>query len=305
MSSNDARRTNQQEDVGDRAEGRVKGKVAFVTGAARGQGRSHAVRLAEEGADIIAVDLCRDIDTIGYPMAGPEDLDETARLIEKTGQGAMIAQADVRDAAQLRAALDNGLAEFGKLDIVVAQAGVAGMQGKPPLQAWCDVINTNLIGTINAIQVALSHLGEGGSIIATGSTAALMDTSKKDVPGNDPGGMAYVHSKRALASYVHDLATELAPLGIRANVVHPTNCNTPMLQSEPMYRSFRPDLDHPTQADAEPVFGVQQAMKIPYVEPEDISNTVLWLASDEARYVTGMQLRVDAGGYLKWYDYHN
>src|SRR5262249_27854382 len=111
---------------------------------------------------------------------------------------------DVRDAAQLRAALDNGLAEFGKLDIVVAQAGVAGMQGKPPLQAWCDVINTNLIGTINAIQVALSHLGEGGSIIATGSTSALMDTSKKDVPGNDRGGMAYVHSKRALASYVHD-----------------------------------------------------------------------------------------------------
>jgi short-subunit dehydrogenase involved in D-alanine esterification of teichoic acids len=183
--------------VGEGAAGRVKGKVAFVTGAARGQGRSHAVRLAEEGADIIAVDLCRDIDTIGYPMAAPEDLDETARLIEKTGQGVLIAQADVRDAAQLRAAPDNGLAEFGRLDIVVAQAGVAGMKGQPPLQAWCDVINTNLIGTINAIQVALPHLGEGASIIATGSTAALMDTSKKDVPGNDPGGMAYVHSKRA------------------------------------------------------------------------------------------------------------
>jgi SDR family mycofactocin-dependent oxidoreductase len=290
--------------VGDGAPGRVHGKVAFVTGAARGQGRSHAVRLAEEGADIIAVDLCRDIDTIGYPMAAPEDLDETARLIEKTGQGA-IAQADVRDVAQLRAALDKGVAEFGKLDIVIAQAGVAGMKGQPPLQAWCDVIKTNLIGTINAIQVALPHLGEGASIIATGSTAALMDTSKKDVPGNDPGGMAYVHSKRALANYVHDLATELAPLGIRANVVHPTNCNTPMLQSDPMYRSFRPDLERPTRADAEPVFGVQQAMKIPFVEPEDISNAVLWLASDEARYVTGMQLRVDAGGYLKWYEYHN
>jgi SDR family mycofactocin-dependent oxidoreductase len=291
--------------VGDGALGRVQGKVAFVTGAARGQGRSHAVRLAEEGADIIAVDLCCDIDTIGYPMAAPEDLDETARLIEKTGQGVMIAQADVREAAQLRAALDSGLAEFGRLDIVVAQAGVAGMKGQPPLQAWCDVINTNLIGTINAIQVALPHLGAGASIIATGSTAALMDTSKKDIPGKDPGGTAYVHSKRALANFVHDLATELAPLGIRANVVHPTNCNTPMLQSEPMYRSFRPDLEHPTRTDAEPVFGVQQAMKIPYIEPEDISNAVLWLASDEARYVTGMQLRVDAGGYLKWYDYHN
>ena len=283
--------------------GRVAGKVAFVTGAARGQGRSHAVRLAEEGADIIAVDLCQDVETIGYPMATPEDLDETARLIEKTGQTAVIAQADVREAGQLRTALENGLAELGKLDIVVAQAGVAGMKGQPPLQAWCDVINTNLIGTINAIQVALPHLGAGASIIATGSTAALMDTAKKDNPGNDPGGMAYVHSKRALSTYVHDLATELAPLGIRANVIHPTNTNTPMLQSEPMYRSFRPDLDNPTRADAEPVFGVQQAMKIPFVEPEDISNAVLWLASDEARYVTGVQLRVDAGGYLKWYDF--
>ncbi len=291
--------------MGDGAQGRVSGKVAFVTGAARGQGRSHAVRLAEEGANIIAVDLCHDIDTIGYPMARPEDLDETARLIEKTGQSAVIAQADVREAAQLRAALENGLAEFGKLDVVVAQAGVAGMKGNPPLQAWCDVINTNLIGTINAIQAALPHLGAGASIIATGSTAALMETAKKDNPGADPGGMAYIHSKRGIAHYVHDLATELAPLGIRANVIHPTNTNSPMLQSEPMYRSFRPDLEHPTRADAEPVFGVQQAMTIPYVEPEDISNAVLWLASDEARYVTGMQLRVDAGGYLKWYDYHN
>jgi SDR family mycofactocin-dependent oxidoreductase len=284
-------------------EGRVAGKVAFVTGAARGQGRSHAVRLAEEGADIIAVDLCRDIDSIGYPMATPEDLDETARLIEKTSQRVVIAQADVREAAQLQTALDSGLAEFGKLDIVVAQAGVAGMNGNPPLQAWSDVINTNLIGTINAIQVALPHLREGASIIATGSTAALMDTAKKDNPGKDPGGMAYVHSKRALSNYVHDLATELSAFGIRANVIHPTNTNTDMLHNVQMYRSFRPDLENPTRADAEPVFGVQQAMKIPFVEPEDITNAVLWLASDEARYVTGMQLRVDAGGYLKWYDY--
>jgi SDR family mycofactocin-dependent oxidoreductase len=284
-------------------QGRVAGKVAFVTGAARGQGRSHAVRLAEEGADIIAVDLCQDIDTIGYPMATPEDLDETARLIEKTSQRVVIARADVREAASLRTALDSGLAEFGKLDIVVAQAGVAGMKGDPPLQAWCDVINTNLIGTINAIQVALPHLRQGASIIATGSTAALMDTSKKDNPGKDPGGMAYVHSKRALSNYVHDLATELSAFGIRANVIHPTNTNTDMLQNVQMYRSFRPDLENPTRADAEPVFGVQQAMKIPFVEPEDITNAVLWLASDEARYVTGMQLRVDAGGYLKWYDY--
>ncbi|MDD7812981.1 mycofactocin-coupled SDR family oxidoreductase [Mycobacterium sp. CSUR Q5927] len=284
--------------------GRVAGKVAFITGAARGQGRSHALRLAEEGADIIAVDLCQDIETIGYPMARPEDLEETAKLVEKTGRGIVTAQADVRDAAALKTALDAGIAEFGKLDIVVAQAGVAGMKGNPPLQAWIDVINTNLVGTINGIQVALPHLGEGASIIATSSAAALMDAHQKANPGNDPGGMAYMTSKRLMAQYVHDLATELAVRGIRANVIHPTNCNTDMLQSEPMYRSFRPDLEHPTRADAEPVFYVQQAMKVPFIEPEDISNAVLWLASDEARYVTGMQLRVDAGGYLKWYDYH-
>jgi SDR family mycofactocin-dependent oxidoreductase len=284
--------------------GRVQGKVAFVTGAARGQGRSHAVRLAEEGADIIAIDRCKDFETVGYPMATPEDLEETAKLVEKTGRGIVTAQADVSDAGQLREALERGLADFGKVDIVVAQAGIAGMKGNPPLQAWIDVINTNLIGTINAIQVALPHLSEGASIIATGSTAALMDVSKNDNPGNDPGGTAYLHSKRLLSQYVHNLALELAPLGIRANVIHPTNCNTDMLQSEPMYRAFRPDLEHPTRADAEPVFGVQQAMRIPYIEPEDISNMVLFLASDEARYITGTQQRVDAGGYLKWYDYH-
>ncbi|BCK54964.1 mycofactocin-coupled SDR family oxidoreductase [Nocardia wallacei] len=284
--------------------GRVEGKVAFITGAARGQGRSHAVRLAEEGADIIAVDLCEDISTIGYALARPEDLEETANLVSKTGRRVVTAKADVRSAEQLQAAVDNGIRELGKLDIVVAQAGIAGMKGQPAMQAWIDVINTNLIGTINAIQVSLGHLKEGASIIATGSTASLIDISKIDNPGNDPGGMAYVHSKRALTAYVYELARQLAPRGIRANVVHPTNCNTPMLQSEPMYRSFRPDLEHPTRADAEPVFGVQQAMRIPYVEPEDISNAVVYLASEESRYVTGTQMRVDGGGYLKSYDYH-
>ncbi|MFJ1456389.1 mycofactocin-coupled SDR family oxidoreductase [Nocardia sp. N2S4-5] len=284
--------------------GRVEGKVAFITGAARGQGRSHAVRLAEEGADIIAVDLCEDISTIGYALARPEDLEETANLVSKTGRRVVTAKADVRSAEQLQAAVDNGIRELGKLDIVIAQAGIAGMKGQPALQAWIDVINTNLIGTINAIQVSLAHLKEGASIIATGSTASLIDINKIDNPGNDPGGMAYMHSKRALTAYVYELARQLAPRGIRANVVHPTNCNTPMLQSEPMYRSFRPDLENPTRADAEPVFGVQQAMPIPYVEPEDISNAVVYLASEESRYVTGTQMRVDGGGYLKLYDYH-
>ncbi len=290
--------------MGSSVEGRVAGKVAFITGAARGQGRSHAIRLAEEGADIIAVDICKNYDTVGYAMATAEDLEETRNYVEKTGRRIVTAQADVRNEAELRGALESGLAEFGKVDIVVAQAGIAAMKGQPAMQAWTDGINTNFVGTINAIQVALPHLKEGASIIATASAAALMDAHNKPNPGADPGGMGYMISKRLISEYVHALATELAVRGIRANVIHPTNCNTNMLQSEPMYRSFRPDLENPTRADAEPVFGVQQAMKVNFIEPEDISNAVLWLASDEARYVTGMQLRVDAGGYLKWYDYH-
>jgi len=284
--------------------GRVQGKVAFVTGAGRGQGRSHAIRLAEEGADIIAVDRCEDFATIGYPMATPEDLEETAQFIEKTGQRVVTARVDVSDAGQLKTALENGVSELGGLHIVVTSAGIAGMKGSGDMHAWVDVINTNLIGTLNAIHVALPHLSEGASIIATASAAALMDAHNKPNPGGDPGGMGYMVSKRLISEYVHYLATELAVRGIRANVIHPTNCNTDMLQSEPMYQSFRPDLEHPKLADAEPVFYVQQAMKVPWVEPQDISNAVLWLASDESRFVTGMQLRVDAGGYLKWYDYH-
>lgn len=284
--------------------GRVEGKVAFVTGAARGQGRSHAVRLAEEGADIIAVDICHDIDSIKYPLSRPEDLAETARLVEKAGRRVIAVEADVRDYDRLVDVVQRGVDEFGKLDVVVAQAGIVGMKGEPKRQAWSDVIRTNLIGTIHAIQAALPHLGEGASIIATGSTAGLMDHKKVDVPGTDPGGIAYVVSKRMLSEYVHDLATQFASQRIRANVIHPTNVNTPMLQSEPMYQSFRPDLPNPTREDAEPVFYIQQTMPVPWVEPEDISEMVVYLASDESRYVTGMQMRVDAGGYLRWYDYH-
>jgi SDR family mycofactocin-dependent oxidoreductase len=284
--------------------GRVEGKVAFITGAGRGQGRSHAVRLAEEGADIIAVDICQDIATVGYSLSGPDDLKETVRLVEEKGRRIVPVQADVRDAARLRGALEQGLAELGKVDIVVAQAGIAPLHGEPPLQAWSDVIDTNLVGTINAIQVALPHLAEGASVIAVGSVAAMMNVGMVQNPGSNPGGAGYQFAKRVLADYVHELARNLAPRSIRANVVHPTNCNTAMLQSKPMYKSFRPDLEDPRREDAEPAFRVQQAMPIPYVEPEEITNMVLFLASDESRYVTGMQMRVDAGGYLKWHDFH-
>ena len=284
--------------------GRVQGKVAFITGAARGQGRSHAVRLAEEGADIIAVDLCHDIDTLGYSLATPDDLKETARLVEAKDRRIVAVEADVRERAQLKAALDQGIAELGKVDVVVAQAGIAGMKGDPPMQAWTDVIDTNLLGVINAANAALPYLSAGASIIATGSVAAYMNALPMMQVGTDPGGVAYMSAKRLLSQYMHDLARELAPRQIRANVIHPTNVNTDMLQSDPMYKSFRPDLEHPTREDATPAFYVQQAMPIPWIDPVDISNAVLFLASDEARYVTGMQLRVDAGGYLKWHDFH-
>jgi len=284
--------------------GRVQGKVAFVTGAGRGQGRSHAVRLAEEGADIIAVDICHDVDTVKYPLSTPDDLKETARLVEAKDRRIVAVEADVRERAQLIAALDRGIAELGRLDIVVAQAGILSQKSEQQLQAWTDVVDTNLIGIINAVHAALPHLTSGASIIATGSTAAYMNVLPMQQVGTDPGGVAYMVAKRLLSQFMHDLARELAPRQIRANVIHPTNVNTDMLHNEGMYRSFRPDLEAPTREDATPAFHVQQAMPIPWIEPVDISNAVLFLASDEARYVTGMQLRVDAGGYLKWYDFH-
>ena len=284
--------------------GRVQGKVAFVTGAGRGQGRSHAVRLAEEGADIIAVDLCHNVATVRYPLATSDDLKETARLVEKLDRRIVAVEADVRERAQLIAALDRGIAELGRLDIVVAQAGILSQKSEQQLQAWTDVIDTNLLGIINAVHAALPHLTSGASIIATGSTAAYMNVLPMQQVGTDPGGVAYMVAKRLLSQFMHDLARELAPRQIRANVIHPTNVNTDMLHNEGMYRSFRPDLEAPTREDATPAFHVQQAMPIPWIEPVDISNAVLFLASDEARYVTGMQLRVDAGGYLKWYDFH-
>jgi len=284
--------------------GRVQGKVAFITGAARGQGRSHAIRLAEEGADIIAVDICKDFETVGYPMATPDDLKETARLVEKLDRRIVTAEADVRDRSQLTAALERGISELGKVDVVVAQAGIAAMKGQPPMQAWTDSVDTILLGTINAIQASLPHLSEGASVIATGSVAAYMNALPMMQLGTDPGGHGYMYAKRAIANYIHELARNLAPRMIRANAIHPTNVDTNMLQSEPMYKSFRPDLEHPTREDATPAFYVQQGMPLPWIEPVDISNMVLFLASDEARYVTGMQMRVDAGGYLKWHDFH-
>ena len=279
--------------------GRVTGKVALISGAARGQGRSHARMLAAEGADIIAVDMCADIETNEYPLARPEDLDETGRLVEKEGQRAFTAVADVRDRAALSAAIDQGVAEFGHLDVVVANAGIAPLTAGLPPQAFADAVDVDLIGVINLVHASLKHLQAGASIIATGSVAAFMASMNTSGIDGGPGGAGYAFAKQVVAHYVNDFALQLAPKFIRMNAIHPTNCNTDMLHSPPMYRAFRPDLPNPTRDDAELSFPVIQAMPIPYVEPEDISEAVVFLASDAARYITGQQLRVDAGGFLK------
>jgi SDR family mycofactocin-dependent oxidoreductase len=283
--------------------GRVAGKVVFISGVARGQGRAQAVALAAEGADIIGVDLCEDIESNRYPLAGEADLAETVKLVEAHDRRIVATRADVRDPAALRAAVDAGVAELGRLDVVIAQAGICPLGGDLGAQAFVDVVDVNLVGVINTVHAALPHLKSGGSVIATGSLAAFLPGSV-DNPSSGPGGLGYGYAKKAVANYINDLALCLGPSGIRVNAVHPTNCNTDMLQSQPMYNQFRPDLENPTREDALAAFPAINLMPTPWVEPEDIAAAVLYLASDESRFVTGMQLRIDAGGYLKAHPFH-
>jgi SDR family mycofactocin-dependent oxidoreductase len=280
--------------------GRVEGKVAFITGAARGQGRSHAIRLAEEGADIIAVDICRQIASNPYPLSTPEDLSETERAVKELGRRVVARQADVRERDELREAVEAGLADLGRIDIVVANAGILPMaMGEPDPMDFVDAVDVDLLGVMNAVAVALPHMPDGASIVATGSTAGMMPGTT-DNPVLGPGGAGYSWSKRILISYVEQMALHLASRFIRVNAVHPTNCNTHLLHNDGLYSVFRPDLEHPTRDDAIPAFTHFQAMPIPYVEPIDISNLVVFLASDESRYVTGQQIRVDGGSLLKF-----
>jgi SDR family mycofactocin-dependent oxidoreductase len=279
--------------------GRVAGKVAFVTGAARGQGRSHAVHLADEGADIIAVDICEDIASNEYPLARQEDLDETVRLVEKTGRRIVALQADVRDRNALAAAVRTGLDQFGKLDVVVANAGICPLGEGLPVEAFIDAVDVDLVGVINTVHVALPHLAEGASIIMTGSVAGLLSSAASGSGPQGLGGAGYNLAKRVIVEYSTTLAVKLAPKSIRVNAIHPTNCNTDMLQSEPMYRTFRPDLPNPTVEEAYDGFRSFQGMPVAWVEPADISYAVVYLASDESRYVTGLQLPVDAGATVK------
>jgi SDR family mycofactocin-dependent oxidoreductase len=278
--------------------GRVAGKVAFITGAARGQGRSHAIRLAQEGADIIAVDICETFDSMNYPLATAEDLAQTVKEVEAEGRRIVAVKGDVRIKSELKAALDAGLAEFGKVDVVVANAGVTAMKDPTLLQSFVDGVDVDLVGVLNTVGVALPHLTAGASIIVTGSTAGMMK-GLLDSPGLGGGGTGYAFAKRTLFTYVEVLALQLASHMIRMNAIHPTNTDTTLLMNDDIYRAFRPDLKNPTREDAIQAFPVMQAMPIPFVDPQDISHLVAFLASDESRYITGMNIRVDAGAMLK------
>ncbi len=274
--------------------GRLQGKVALITGAARGQGRSHAVTLAREGADIIAVDVAAQIESVPYPMATEADLAETARLVEALDRRIVARVADVRDRGPLAAAVATGVAELGHLDVVVANAGIISLgQGVPPT-AFLDVVSVDLVGVINTVEAAFPHLGPGASVICIGSMAAMMPGTATGAAG----AAGYSHAKRGVARFAHDLALAAAPNGIRVNAVHPGNIDTDMLQNEAMYRMFRPDLEAPTREDVQAAFGSMHALPVNTLDPADISEAVLYLASDAARYVTGQQLKVDAGALL-------
>ena len=276
--------------------GRLEGKVAFITGAARGQGRSHAVRLASEGADIIAMDLCAQIDTVNYPLGTRAELDETIAGVEGLGRKIVATVGDVRIRTDVAAALAAGLEALGQLDIVVANAGIFPGQGGPMCDAFVDATDVDLIGVLNTVAVSLPHLTEGASIVVTGSTAGMIEGATERL---GPGGTGYSWAKRTIASYVEVLGLQLAPQMVRINAIHPTNVNTLLLHNIDVYKAFRPDLAEPTREDAMAAFPAMQAMPVPYIEPRDVSNLVAFLASDESRYMTGLNLRVDAGAMLK------
>jgi SDR family mycofactocin-dependent oxidoreductase len=278
--------------------GRLEGKVAFITGAARGQGRSHAIRLAEEGADIIAIDLCDQMDSVAYPQGTAEELAETVALVEALDRRIVARKADVRERDQLRAAVAAGIAELGHLDVVVCNAGILPIKHMDP-SAFIDAMDVDLVGVLNTVAVSLPHLSAGASIVITGSTAGLMPNAVNN-PVLGPGGSGYGLAKTLLVQYTEALALNLAPSSIRANCIHPTNCDTNLLHNAELNKIFRPDLENPTKEDTLPAHTYFQGMPIPYVDPRDISNAVLFLASEEARYITGIQLRVDAASLLKW-----
>jgi len=267
----------------------MEGKVAFITGAARGQGRSHALRLAEEGASIIAVDILENYSTIGYDMATKEEMARTVAEIEALGRPILSRKVDVRDLEALRSAVDEGVAEFGHLDVVCANAGVFSLQAWDNVspQVWSDVVDTVLTGTWNTMVATVPHLmanGEG-SIIATGSTSAI-----KGIPYGAP----YVAAKHGVLGIARGTAIELAPYSIRVNTVHPTGVETPMA----IYCAEEFERVVPAEKREAMIATLSNLLPVDYVDAKDISEAVLYLASDESRYVTGLELKVDAGNTL-------
>ena len=275
---------------------RLKGKVAFVTGVARGQGRSHAIRLAEEGADIIGVDIASQIDTVPFPMATPEDLAETVEAVEAHGRRIVADQADVRDYDALKAVLDDGVARLGRLDIVAANAGIVSFGRVEDLteQAWRDVIDVNLTGVWHTVKAAIPHLraAGGGSIVITSSDAGL---------GASPNLAHYGAAKHGVVGLMRTLANELAPDMVRVNTVHPGSVDNDMIHNQALYHLFLPDhgAGEITRDEVAPAFQTMSALPVPWVDSADVSNAVAFLASDEARYITGVTLPVDAGALIK------
>jgi len=275
--------------------GRVEGKVAFITGAARGQGRSHAVKLASEGANIIAVDRCAPIENAPYDMGTREDLDETVRLVEEAGGKIIARVADVRDLDALTAVVDEGVETFGRLDIIIANAGIVTYDALADMGAdkWQEMIDINLTGVWKTVRAGVQHMikgGNGGAIVLTSSTAGLRTY---DSIGH------YVAAKHGVTGLAKTLASELGQHNIRVNSIHPTNVNTPMLVNPGTLKMFRPDLEDPQVEDAIDSFGAVHVLPTPWVEPEDVSNAILFLVSDEGRFVSGSQFSIDAGFQTK------
>lgn len=277
--------------------GRVDGKVAFITGAARGQGRSHAIRFAEEGADVIIVDICADFSSTAYAGATEADLEETVELVEKLGRRAVSAVVDVRDYEALKAALDEGVSTLGRLDIVSANAGIGvpvSMVEAHEIseEAWREMIDVNLSGVWHTAKAAVPHLiaAGGGSIVLTSSAAGLKGFLNS---------ANYVAAKHGIVGLMRTMAQELGRHRIRVNSVHPGSVDTKMIQNDTLYRTFCPDLENPTREDFAARSVPLHLLPEPWVEPVDISNAVLFLGSDEARYITGAALPVDLGYVTK------
>lgn len=278
--------------------GPLEGKVAFVTGAARGQGRSHALRLARDGAAIIATDLCAPIDSVAdfYPLPTPEDLAETARQVEAAGGRILALQADVRDIEGLASAVDQGVAKFGRLDIIVANAGIftfGSETHKVTADSWQELMDVNVTGVWHTYKAAATHLiaaGAGGSVIIISSLAGFKGLANV---------AAYTTTKHAVVGLMRVLANELGPLGIRVNTIHPNSVDTEMVKNTRTYKLFRPDLDDPKAEDAEASFAGLNPMGKAWIECEHVSNAVAWLASDQSYYVSGGQIPVDGGASVQ------